>query len=188
METLDLDVATEFLLIAATLVELKARRLLPDLGDAELDEELLRFEARDLLLAVARVQDGQGRRGRRRRRAHGGRPQPARSAGPEEPYRSLVPDPLDRVTLGQLAAARPAPLAQGEAVRRHRPPRAVRASVAGAVVVLDRLRVGEAVPFAALVAGVAGASKPSCASSRCSSSTSRAWSSSTSSRRSARSR
>jgi segregation and condensation protein A len=37
METLDLDVATEFLLIAATLVELKARRLLPDLGDAELD-------------------------------------------------------------------------------------------------------------------------------------------------------
>ena len=51
METLDLDVATEFLLIAATLVELKARRLLPDLGDAELDEELLRFEDRDLLLA-----------------------------------------------------------------------------------------------------------------------------------------
>jgi len=29
MESLDLDVATEFLLIAATLVELKARRLLP---------------------------------------------------------------------------------------------------------------------------------------------------------------
>jgi segregation and condensation protein A len=51
METLDLDVATEFLLIAATLVELKARRLLPGLGDAELDEELLRFEERDLLLA-----------------------------------------------------------------------------------------------------------------------------------------
>ena len=51
METLDLDVATEFLLIAATLVELKARRLLPGLDDLELDEELLRFEERDLLLA-----------------------------------------------------------------------------------------------------------------------------------------
>ena len=51
METLDLDVATEFLLIAATLVELKARRLLPGLEDLELDEELLRFEERDLLLA-----------------------------------------------------------------------------------------------------------------------------------------
>ena len=51
METLDLDVATEFLLIAATLVELKARRLLPGIEDLELDEELLRFEERDLLLA-----------------------------------------------------------------------------------------------------------------------------------------
>jgi len=51
METLDLEIATEFLLIAATLVELKARRLLPGLEDAELDEELLRFEERDLLLA-----------------------------------------------------------------------------------------------------------------------------------------
>ena len=51
MERVDLDVATEFLLIAATLVELKARRLLPGLDDVELDEELLRFEERDLLLA-----------------------------------------------------------------------------------------------------------------------------------------
>ena len=51
IDALDLDVATEFLLIAATLVELKARRLLPSLEDVELDEELLRFEERDLLLA-----------------------------------------------------------------------------------------------------------------------------------------
>src|ERR1700710_807212 len=47
---MDLEIATEFLLIAATLVELKARRLLPDADDLELDEELLRFEERDLLL------------------------------------------------------------------------------------------------------------------------------------------
>src|SRR5438477_3414095 len=49
IEHLDLDVATEFLLIAATLVELKARRLLPGSDEVELDEELLRFEERDLL-------------------------------------------------------------------------------------------------------------------------------------------
>ena len=48
---LELDVATEFLLIAATLVELKARRLLPDLDDPDLDDELALWEERDLLLA-----------------------------------------------------------------------------------------------------------------------------------------
>src|SRR5438552_7700504 len=48
---LDLDVATEFLLIAATLVELKARRLLPGRDDVDLDDELALFEERDLLLA-----------------------------------------------------------------------------------------------------------------------------------------
>ena len=36
----DLELATEFLLIAATLVELKTRRLLPDQNDGDLDEEL----------------------------------------------------------------------------------------------------------------------------------------------------
>jgi len=49
--TLDLDVATEFLVVAATLVELKCRRLLPGPDDVELDEELALFEERDLLLA-----------------------------------------------------------------------------------------------------------------------------------------
>src|SRR5215212_10944852 len=48
---LDLDTATEFLLIAATLIDLKARRLLPGRDDIELDEELSRFEERDLLLS-----------------------------------------------------------------------------------------------------------------------------------------
>jgi segregation and condensation protein A len=40
LETMDLDVATEFLLIAATLVELKSRRLLPGDGGFHLDDEL----------------------------------------------------------------------------------------------------------------------------------------------------
>jgi segregation and condensation protein A len=51
MEGLDLDVATEFLLIAATLVELKTRRLLPEDADVDLDDELALWEERDLLLA-----------------------------------------------------------------------------------------------------------------------------------------
>src|SRR4051812_24159723 len=51
LEHVDLDVATEFLLIAATLVELKARRLLPSPEPIDLDEELARWEERDYLLA-----------------------------------------------------------------------------------------------------------------------------------------
>ncbi len=51
MVGLELSTATEFLLIAATLVELKARRLLPDDDDPDLDDELGLWEERDLLLA-----------------------------------------------------------------------------------------------------------------------------------------
>ncbi|MEY2957488.1 MAG: segregation and condensation protein, partial [Actinomycetota bacterium] len=51
LQGLDLDVATEFLLIAATLVELKTRRLLPNSTDVDLDEEFSLWEERDLLLA-----------------------------------------------------------------------------------------------------------------------------------------
>ena len=50
-ESLDLDVITGFLLIAATLVDLKARRLLPNQSDMDLDEELALWEERDMLLA-----------------------------------------------------------------------------------------------------------------------------------------
>jgi segregation and condensation protein A len=50
-EAIDLEATTEFLLIAATLIELKCRRLLPGSDDVELDEELSLYEARDYLLA-----------------------------------------------------------------------------------------------------------------------------------------
>jgi len=106
LEELDLDVATEFLLIAATLVELKARRLLPGLDELELDEELLRFEERDLLLArllecktfkdAAKALESLIRRADR---------SVARTVGPEEPYRWMAPDPLERVKPAALRAA-----------------------------------------------------------------------------------
>ena len=51
MDVLDLELATEFLLIAATLVDIKARRLLPGREDIDIDEELGIWEERDLLLA-----------------------------------------------------------------------------------------------------------------------------------------
>src|ERR671938_549949 len=46
----DLDQATEFLVVAATLLDLKAARLLPS-GEVEDDEDLALLEARDLLFA-----------------------------------------------------------------------------------------------------------------------------------------
>ncbi|HSF84605.1 MAG TPA: ScpA family protein [Acidimicrobiia bacterium] len=51
MRDLDLDVTSEFLLIAATLIQLKARHLLPGDADVDIDEELALAEERDRLLA-----------------------------------------------------------------------------------------------------------------------------------------
>ena len=49
-EAWDLDETTEFLVIAATLLDLKAARLLPT-GDVEDEDDLALLEARDLLFA-----------------------------------------------------------------------------------------------------------------------------------------
>jgi segregation and condensation protein A len=155
MESLDLEVATEFLLIAATLVELKARRLLPGLDEVELDEELLRFEERDLLLArllecktfkdAARALEGCMREADRSL---------PRTAGPEEPFRSLAPDPLDSVAPSSLLAAamralapKPAPHVDTDHVA------PIRASVRDAVeAVLATLPESEPMTFRQLVA------------------------------------
>ena len=51
MQRLDLEVTSEFLVIAATLVQLKARSLLPDNSEVDLDEDLLLSEERDRLLS-----------------------------------------------------------------------------------------------------------------------------------------
>ncbi|HVJ97250.1 MAG TPA: ScpA family protein [Acidimicrobiia bacterium] len=106
MERLDLEVTTEFLLIAATLVDLKARRLLPGRDDVDIDEELLRFEERDFLIArllecktfqdAAKVLHDQLVKGSQT---------VARTVGPEEPFRSLAPDPLEQLPLEALLKA-----------------------------------------------------------------------------------
>jgi segregation and condensation protein A len=117
LETTDLEVATEFLLIAATLVELKCRRLLPVDDSVDLDEELGLWEERDLLLSrllecktfkdVARVfEDLVGRADL----------SVARRAGLEDRFLELSPDLLAGTTPAQLhrafckvAAPRPVP-------------------------------------------------------------------------------
>ena len=106
METLDLEVTTEFLLIAATLVDMKARRLLPGLDDGDLDDELALWEERDLLLArllecktfkdaavvLATMHDHASQNFGRR-------------CGPDERYTELTPDALAGVTPEKLRAA-----------------------------------------------------------------------------------
>jgi segregation and condensation protein A len=51
MREMDIDVTSEFLLIAATLVQIKAQSLLPTRADFELDDELVLAEERDRLLS-----------------------------------------------------------------------------------------------------------------------------------------
>ena len=103
MQELDLEVATEFLLIAATLIELKTRRLLPGREAVDLDDELALWEERDLLLArllecktfkdVAKilatfVDDAD--------RVYG------RAVGPDERFSDVAPDLLEGLTIEKL--------------------------------------------------------------------------------------
>ena len=107
MQQLDLDVATEFVLIAATLVELKTRRLLPGADDGDLDEELALWEERDLLLArliecktfkdVAKVFS---------RLADDADLSFPRLVGPDERFAGLVPDLLEGTSRAPVAERR----------------------------------------------------------------------------------
>jgi segregation and condensation protein A len=106
LQALDLDVATEFLLIAATLVELKTRRLLPGSSDIDLDEEFALWEERDLLLArliecktfkdVARVFSGL---------ADDADLSFARMVGPDERFAGIMPDLLEGTSLRRFQSA-----------------------------------------------------------------------------------
>jgi segregation and condensation protein A len=106
MEELDLDVASEFLLIAATPVELKSRRLLPQSDELDLDDELALWEERDLLLhrlvecktfkeAAIALSVLAGDAGRC----------VGRTVGVDERYLGLMPDLLEGVTLDDLRLA-----------------------------------------------------------------------------------
>jgi len=106
LESMDLELATEFLLIAATLIELKSKRLLPGDPDVDLDDELALWSERDLLLsrlvecktfkdaavAMAGIADDAGRSF-------------PRIVGVEERFLGLLPDLLATTTPDDLRAA-----------------------------------------------------------------------------------
>ncbi len=96
LETTDLEVATEFLLIAATLVELKCRRLLPARDRFDLDDELGLWEERDLLLArlIECKTFKDAAQVLRRLSADAGLSYP-RTAGLDEAFIGLTPDLLE---------------------------------------------------------------------------------------------
>ena len=106
MEHLDLEVATEFLLIAATLVELKTKRLLPGDDDVDVDEDLSLWEERDLLLArlleCKTFKDAAGMLWNLHATASRSVP---RTAGPDDRFWDLAPDMLEGVTPEQIFAA-----------------------------------------------------------------------------------
>ncbi len=106
MQTLDLEVATEFLLIAATLIELKLRRLLPERANVDMDEELALLEERDLLLAkLLEYQTFRHAATALRRLENKAARSFPRTNVIEEGFNNLTPDLLASVTPNQLRAA-----------------------------------------------------------------------------------
>ncbi len=105
-QPLELDLCSEFLVIAAILVELKSRALLPGPDEVEDDEELSAFEERDRLLA--RLYELQAYAAAADAFAllieHAARSLP-RTVGLEEQFRDSAPDLLAGLTAERLAGA-----------------------------------------------------------------------------------
>ena len=113
LEHPDLNVATEFLLIAATLIELKCRRLLPGVEDVDLDEEFSLFEARDYLLGrLVENRTFQGAATALLAAEHLAARSLPRRAGPDERFAGLEPDLLAGVTAEMLLDRARAALAE----------------------------------------------------------------------------
>lgn len=153
MERFSLDVATEFLLIAATLIELKTRRLLPGDDDLDLDDELALWSERDLLLSrlVECKTFKDAARALQRLTDDAGRSYP-RVAGPDERFLDLTPDVLAGVNPADLRAAflrAVTPKPQARIDLDHVAP--IRASVTDAVVeLLEELPLVGTISFRAL--------------------------------------
>jgi segregation and condensation protein A len=150
--TWDLEQTTSFLLVASTLLDLKAARLLPQ-GDVEDEEDLALLEARDLLFArllqykafkqVAAVLDG--------RLAVEARRHP-RAVGLEERFATLLPEVLIGIGLEQFAALaakamEPRPVLEVSLQHIHAAQVSVREQ---ATLVVERLRRSGTMTFRAL--------------------------------------
>ncbi len=148
----DLEQTSSFLLVAATLLDLKAARLLPQ-GDVEDEEDLALLEARDLLFArllqyrafkqVASVLE-QRMAGEERRFP--------RAVGLEERFATLLPEVLIGLGLEEFAALaaramQPKPVLELSLAHIHAPTVSVKEQAA---VVVDRLRRARTMTFRSL--------------------------------------
>jgi segregation and condensation protein A len=148
----DLEQTSSFLLVAATLLDLKAARLLPQ-GDVEDEEDLALLEARDLLFArllqyrafkqVATELD---------RRIAGEARRYPRAVGLEDRFATLLPEVLIGIGLDQFAALaakamQPKPVLELSLAHIHAPTVSVKEQAA---VVVDRLRRTGTMTFRAL--------------------------------------
>lgn len=153
----DLDQTTEFLVVAATLLDLKAARLLPA-AEVEDEADLALLEARDLLFArllqyraykrIAEIFSG--------RLAHEGRRHP-RTVGLEPHHAELLPEVVlgigpERLAELAVKAMRPKPPPQVYVDHIHAPLVSVREQ---AEVVVGRLRAAGEATFAQLTADAA---------------------------------
>ena len=148
----DLEQTTQFLLVASTLLDLKAARLLPA-GDVEDEEDLALLEARDLLFArllqyrafkqVAAVLE---------QRMLGEARKYPRAVGLEERYATLLPEVLIGLGLNEFAALaakalQPKPVLEFSMAHLHAPTVSVKEQ---AVIVVERLRRSGTMTFRAL--------------------------------------
>jgi segregation and condensation protein A len=157
LDQLNLEIATEFLLIAATLIELKSRRLLPVSDEMDLDEELALWEERDLLLhrLVECKTFKEAALALEARAVEFSRSAP-RQVGVDERFAGLMPDLLAGVTPDDLRAAflratapKPAPRVDLHHVA------VIRASVTDTVVnLMERLPLMGRASFRQLTSGL----------------------------------
>ncbi len=150
--TWELEQTTSFLLVAATLLDLKAARLLPQ-GDVEDEEDLALLEARDLLFArlmqyrafkqVASVLED---------RLSGESRRHPRAVGLEERFATLLPEVLIGIGIGRFAelaagAMKPRPVLEVSLGHIHAAQVSVREQAA---LVVERLRRTGTMTFRAL--------------------------------------
>ena len=153
-EPWDLEETSQFLLVASTLLDLKAARLLPQ-GDVEDEEDLALLEARDLLFArlmqykafkqVASVLE---------RRIADESVRHPRAVGLEERFANLLPEVLIGIGLEEFAALAakamaPKPVLELSLAHIHAPTVSVKEQ---AVLVVERLRRQGTMTFRALAA------------------------------------
>jgi len=148
----DLEQTSSFLLVAATLLDLKAARLLPQ-GDVEDEEDLALLEARDLLFArLLQYRAFKQVAGVLATRLAGESRRHPRAVGLEDRFASLLPEVLIGIGLEQFAqlaakALEPRPEAELSLHHIHAPRVSVREQAA---LVIERLRRSGAMTFRAL--------------------------------------